>query len=71
VGEPLEVDDLRQQDHGRQGVDPPEAAQPADGFRVGRLRRQGFDLFVQLGLVGERLLEGEQGRVECPLQRRH
>ena len=53
-----------------QGVNPAEATEPADGFRIGRVRRQGLDLFVQFGLVAERLLEGEQGGVERPLQRR-
>ena len=31
--EALEVHDLRQQDHGREGIDAAEAAEPADGSR--------------------------------------
>jgi hypothetical protein len=69
VGEPLEVDDLGEEDHGRQGVDAPEAAQPADRLAIGRVLGERRDLLVQLGLVGERLLEGKQARVERPLQR--
>ena len=49
--------------------DPPEAAQPPDRLAVGRLLGERGDLLVQLGLVGERLLEGEQAGVEGPLQR--
>src|SRR6516165_5674363 len=68
VREPLEVDDFRPEYHGRERVDPPEAAQPADRLAIGGLLGERGDLLVQLGLMGARLLEGEQGGLEGPLE---
>src|SRR2546426_8856499 len=68
--EPLEVHHLDQEDHGRQGVDPAEAPQPADRVAVRRGLRQGFDLVVQFGEAGERLLERKERGLEGPLPRR-
>src|SRR5712691_2275216 len=68
--EALEVHDLGEQDHGRQGVDPAEAPQPADGLPIGCGLGQRLDLFVELRLARQGLLQREQAGLERALQGR-
>jgi hypothetical protein len=67
--EALEVGDLGHQDHRRERVDPAEAAKPADRLGVRRPLGERLNLLLPFSLVGERLLEREQRRLEGPLQR--
>jgi hypothetical protein len=46
---PLEVHDLRDQDHGRQRVNPAKTAQPSDRGAVGIRLGQRRDPFIQSG----------------------
>jgi hypothetical protein len=66
--EPLEVHDLRQEDHGRERVEAAEAAEPADRLPVGGRLGQARDGLVQFGLVGPGLLEREEGGVQGALR---
>ena len=69
--EALEIDELGQQDHRPEGVDAPEAAQPAHGLAVGEALGQALDFPVQLGQARLGLLDREQGGVQGALQFRH
>ena len=66
--EASEVADLGQQDHGRKGVDPAEASQPADRFPIRLGLSEGVDLAIQFREAGQGLLEGEERDVQRPLQ---
>src|SRR5262245_13577461 len=66
--EAVAVDELGEQDHGAEGVDPAETAEPAHRLAVRVARRERVDLAVEFGAPRLRLLDGEQRGVAGALQ---
>jgi hypothetical protein len=65
-----EVRDFGEQDHRRKRVEAAEAPQPSDGLAIELRGGERLDLFVELRLPRQRLLERKQARLERALQRR-